>query len=171
MATVSVTNINDGDAVTAASINNQINTVVNDYNGNITAANLASNAVTTAKVTAANITAAKLSHGVIYRRQGSTTGDASWYTGGTSNTDTSAKEVFIQVGSAIYPGTGTLTVTFPVTFNQVPLVFAQVTTAVSQNSWVRISAVTATTFSTQVFINNTTTTGDNQTFSWMAVGQ
>lgn len=61
MSTIAPTNINDGDAVTAASVNNQINTIVNDYNGNITAANLASNAVTTAKITDANVTNAKLS--------------------------------------------------------------------------------------------------------------
>lgn len=48
MATISVTNISDGDAVTAASINNQINTIVNDYNGNITNANIASGAAISA---------------------------------------------------------------------------------------------------------------------------
>lgn len=44
MSTISVTNINDGDAVTAASVNNQVNTIVNDYNGNITDANIATGA-------------------------------------------------------------------------------------------------------------------------------
>lgn len=63
MSVISVTSINDGDAVTATSVNNQINTIVNDYNGNITAANLASNAVTTAKITNATITADKLATG------------------------------------------------------------------------------------------------------------
>lgn len=59
MSTISVTNIADGDAVTAASVNNQVNTIVNDYNGGITASNLASNAVTTVKITDANVTPAK----------------------------------------------------------------------------------------------------------------
>lgn len=63
MSTISVTNIADGDAVTAASINNQVNTIVNDYNGNITAANLASSSVTTAKITNSTVTADKLSTG------------------------------------------------------------------------------------------------------------
>lgn len=63
MSTISVTSINDGDAVTAASINNQVNTIVNDYNGNITAANLAANAVTSAKITNANVTPDKLATG------------------------------------------------------------------------------------------------------------
>lgn len=62
MSTISVTNINDGDAVTAASVNNQINTIVNDYNGNITATNLASGAVTDAKITANNLLATKFSN-------------------------------------------------------------------------------------------------------------
>lgn len=44
MSTISVTNINDGDAVTAASVNNQVNTIVNDYNGNITDANISASA-------------------------------------------------------------------------------------------------------------------------------
>lgn len=44
MAVISVTNINDGDAVTAASVNNQVNTIVNDYNGNVTDANISASA-------------------------------------------------------------------------------------------------------------------------------
>lgn len=48
MSVISVTNINDGDSVTAASVNNQVNTVVNDYNGNITDANIASGAAISA---------------------------------------------------------------------------------------------------------------------------
>lgn len=67
MSTISVTNINDGDAVTAASVNNQINTIVNDYNGNITAANLASSAVTDAKITANNLLATKFSNPYKFR--------------------------------------------------------------------------------------------------------
>lgn len=59
MSSISVTNINDGDAVTAASVNNQINTIVNDYNGNIASTNLANGAVTTVKITDANVTPAK----------------------------------------------------------------------------------------------------------------
>lgn len=62
MSVISVTSINDGDAVTAASVNNQVNTIVNDYNGNITAANLASNAVTDAKITANNLLVTKLNN-------------------------------------------------------------------------------------------------------------
>lgn len=62
MSIISVTNINDGDAVTAASINNQVNTIVNDYNGNITAANLAANAITDGKITANNLLATKFSN-------------------------------------------------------------------------------------------------------------
>lgn len=63
MSTISPAQINDGDAVTAASVNSPINTIANDYNGNITASNLASNAVTTAKITNATVTADKLATG------------------------------------------------------------------------------------------------------------
>lgn len=62
MSIISVTNINDGDAITAASVNNQINTIVNDYDGNITAANLAAGAVTDSKITANNLLATKFSN-------------------------------------------------------------------------------------------------------------
>lgn len=55
MSTISVTNINDGDSVTAASVNNQINTIVNDYDGNITDANISASAA---------ISAGKLAGGV-----------------------------------------------------------------------------------------------------------
>lgn len=56
MANISPTNINDGDAVTAASVNNQINTIVNDYNGNVDNTNIKSGA---------NISGAKLADGTV----------------------------------------------------------------------------------------------------------
>lgn len=48
MSTISPAQINDGDAVTAASVNNPINTIANDYNGNITNINIASGAAISA---------------------------------------------------------------------------------------------------------------------------
>lgn len=56
MSTISVTNINDGDAVTAASINNQVNTIVNDYNGNITDTNVSASAAIGASKIAGGVT-------------------------------------------------------------------------------------------------------------------
>lgn len=49
-----------GSAVSAAGQNANENTIVNEMNGNLSAANLAANAVTTPKIADANVTAAKL---------------------------------------------------------------------------------------------------------------
>lgn len=166
MSIISVTNVNDGDAVTAASVNNQVNTIVNDYNGNITAPNLATGAVTTAKIAAANVTAAKLLYGTVRQRQGGATGDASWLTNGTSNTDTSAKDVFIQVGNAAASSQST-TITFPVAFNQVPLVL--VTPSGSSGNFSAGWYLVTQTTTSFIFVaqDYTKVTG----ISWIAIGQ
>lgn len=44
MGTISVTNISDGTTIDAADVNNQINTIVNEFNGNIDNANIKSGA-------------------------------------------------------------------------------------------------------------------------------
>lgn len=59
MSLISYTNIVDGTGIDASDVNNPFNTIYNDYNGGITAANLASGAVTTTKITDANVTPAK----------------------------------------------------------------------------------------------------------------
>jgi hypothetical protein len=55
------TDYTSGNVITAAGQNTNENAVFNEFNGNISAANLATNAVTTAKITDANVTTAKLS--------------------------------------------------------------------------------------------------------------
>lgn len=55
------TDYTSGATITAAGQNANENTIVNEFNGNIDANNLATNAVTTIKITDANVTAAKLS--------------------------------------------------------------------------------------------------------------
>lgn len=44
MGTISPTNITDGSTIDAADVNNQINTIVNEFNGGIDNANIASDA-------------------------------------------------------------------------------------------------------------------------------
>jgi hypothetical protein len=58
--TITHTDYTAGNVITAAGQNTNENAIVNEFNGNISAANLASNAVTTAKITDANVTLAKL---------------------------------------------------------------------------------------------------------------
>lgn len=114
MSTISVSNINDGDAVTAASVNNQVNTVVNDYNGNITDANISASAA---------IGAQKLAGGI----SGMFGAFATWtpsFTGFSAN-PASGLYYYIQVGKIIcafisQPNSGTsnantFTLTLPTT--------------------------------------------------------
>lgn len=46
--------------ISSSEVNDNFDTIYNDYNGGISAANLASNAVTTAKITDSNVTTAKI---------------------------------------------------------------------------------------------------------------
>lgn len=168
MSTISVTNISDGDAVTAASINNQVNTVVNDYNGNITSANLASNAVTAAKITAANVTDAKLVYGKVRSRQGGST--TNWQTTGTTTYDYSATDVFIQTGSVACTS-GAITVTFPTAFAQIPVVYASTTSAGTANTTTIVKSITATNFVIYQLVVSTGAGATTETANWIAVGQ
>lgn len=108
--------------------------------------------------------------GLVRDRQGGTTGDNSWLTAGGSNTDTSAKAAFVQVGS-LTCNTGTdVTVTFPTAFSVAPLVFVSVTSAGTQNTWARAKSITTTTFQVNAFVNSTTA-ATSETVAWIAVGQ
>ena len=54
MGLISISAISDGETIDATDVNTPLNTIVDDYNGNIDSNNLASNAVTTVKITDAN---------------------------------------------------------------------------------------------------------------------
>lgn len=60
MATINVTQPSDGDAITAASVNDQINAILAQANGNLDSDNLAANAVGTSELTNGSVTVAKL---------------------------------------------------------------------------------------------------------------
>jgi hypothetical protein len=62
MSNISFTEITDGSNIDASDVNGPLNTIYDDYNGNIDSNNLATNAVTTAKITDANVTVPKLSN-------------------------------------------------------------------------------------------------------------
>lgn len=91
MSLISVTAIQDGvTGVTAASVNNPINTIVNDYNGGITDANVSASAA---------ITFNKISGG-------STTALAAWATWSPSLTNLSGGAVtyakYVQIGKTVF---------------------------------------------------------------------
>jgi hypothetical protein len=120
-------------------------------------------------ITNSTVKSAQMLYGMVRARQGGTTGDASWATVGTSNTDTSAKDVFIQVGSRAITATPT-TITFPNAFTQVPIVFATTYLPTSVNAFTEITAVTTTTFSMRMF-TDTGVAATTEFAFWMAIGQ
>lgn len=117
---------------------------------------------------AASVKSAQLLFGLIKNRQGGTAGDASWQSQGTTNVDTSAKDVFIQAGTILVDSTDKL-VTFPTAYNQVPVVFANSTTAVSNNVFVIPNSITTTGFNARCLdgagVKNT------ENINWLAIGQ
>lgn len=117
------------------------------------------------------ISPAALLNGLVAQRQGGTTGNTSWQTSGTSNTNTSTVNAFIQVGVGNIAGAETI-VTFPVAFNQTPIVLGAPNTATGFNTSFRARNVTTTGF-TAILIETTTsgTPPPDENFGWMAVGQ
>ncbi len=131
---------------------------------------LGTDSVPSAAIQADSVTASKMLYGMVRARQGGTTGDGNWTTSGTSNTDTTAKDVFIQCGS-LAVNANPATLTFPVAFNQIPIVLASVSSASGFNVYVVQPSSPST---TQAFFRTQTDTGANatsETVSWIAIGQ
>lgn len=119
-------------------------------------------------IQAATLTATQMQFGMVYRRQGGTTGVGSWASSGTSNTDTSTTGAFFQFGAnttSATSGTDT-TVTFPVAFNQTPLVWVTIISANTSNEYATVNTITTTTFK-QRQLTGTSAEG----LAWGAVGQ
>jgi hypothetical protein len=172
MGHISPSQVNTNDSIVKGLWNDPVNTITNEFNGNIDDSNIKIGAaIATAKLaTDAGITRGMLQNGLIRYRQGSTTGDNSWQTPGGNNTDVSTKTTFIQAGSSVGTGSGDFAITFPVAFTQVPLIVATVTSASGANAVVQITIVTTTTFTCRVHRN-----ADNvdvaENFNWIAIGQ
>lgn len=121
------------------------------------------------------VTPAQLIYGLVRNRQGGTTGANSWRTSGTSNTDVSAKGVFIQVGTIGTSTGGDTTVTFPTAYTQVPIVLATVTGnnagtgGVTQNAFAIVNTISTTTFTMRTI--NTSASASDQSVSWIAIGE
>ena len=61
MALISFSNIQDGTTIDASDVNGPLNTIFNDYNGNIDSTNIKDSAVTGAKIASSTITPDKVS--------------------------------------------------------------------------------------------------------------
>lgn len=115
------------------------------------------------------VTAAKMIYGMVRNRQGGTSGDNSWSDDGTNNTDTSAKNVFLQTGS-IAVDANPKTVTFPTAYTQIPQVFLQVTTATSSRVFPIVITRLTTGFTCRTD-SNTGVTVTTESVNWLAIGQ
>lgn len=137
-------------------------------NGTIYGIAVSGGTIGTSALANASVTAAKMINGMVLNRQGGTTGDNTWITKGTSNTNTSAKNVFFQAGAVGLSTSGTdITVTFPTAFNQAPLVFVTTITSNSANVTTIANSITTTTFKVRAIGAD----GSNETASWLAIGQ
>lgn len=102
-------------------------------------------------------------------RQGGTTGDNTWQTAGTSNTDTSAKAVFIQCGCFLSSASADFTLTFPVAFTYPPLVFGMSQTTAAQTVVECLPTPTAT--QAVIRATNLSTNRVAENIAWFAIGQ
>lgn len=94
------------------------------------------------------ITDAKLVYGKVRGRKGGSA--TNWTTPGTSDYDYSATNTFIQVGAATSNASAKVAVTFPVAFNQVPIVTGTVLSGATFATF-HVESVTATTFEFDAF--------------------
>lgn len=193
MGLINITDIQTNDDATAELWNSRFATIVNAINGNIDSANLADsavtsaklaslavtsgkiadNAVTTGKIPDAAVTASKLLHGIIRNRQGGTSDDNTWQTGGTNNTDTSAKDVFLQAGSVVCSAATDVTVTFPTAFSQPPIVLGTTQSTTTYSTAFMVMNVTTTGFKCRAVSVSSSSVGSRtaETAAWVAIGQ
>lgn len=116
------------------------------------------------------IDASKMIYGMVRNRQGSTTGDNSWASSGSNNTDTSSKNVFIQVGSIGSSAAGAVTVTFPTAYTYAPIVLLSAERGAGIAIPVLESTPSTTTASVSCWVSDTPAR-IAVTVRWIAIGQ
>lgn len=168
MGLVSPTQVSDGTSMDAADVNTPVNQLAAVINGNIDAANLAADAVSTVKIPNDAVTDAKLVYGKVKSRQGGSSTD--WTIAGTTTYDYSGTDTIVQVGCKAV-NADPVTVTFPDAFSEKPAVFCQVATAVGPvNTFARVSSVGTTSFGVSC-ITDGGVANTAQTIFWFAVGK
>lgn len=167
MSTISVSLPSDGTTADVGDYNTPITTIVNAINGGLDNSNIAAAAgIAGTKIADDAITDSKLIYGKLRQRQGNSA--TNWGSSGTTNYDYSATNTFIQAGAKVLNTNGAdSAVTFPVAFNQVPLVVATTNTAGTANVYVLVNTVTATGFNLRTVSGNGTT----ETAAWIAIGE
>lgn len=120
------------------------------------------------QIAADAVTATEMLYGMLRGRRGGTTGDSTYITAGTSNTDTSAKNVFFQAGAVALSTVGTdVAVTFPNAYAVAPLVICSTITAGAANVGCTVNSITTTGFNIRAYDGN----GSSETAAWFAIGQ
>lgn len=114
----------------------------------------------------AGITDGQLVNGKVANRQGGSA--TNWSTSGTNNYVPSASK--IQCGAGQTNGSGTLTITFPVAFSDVPLVFITTEFSTPPQTAARAYGNTASGFNVVTFSTGTMAVEPSIWFVWMAIG-
>lgn len=179
MGLISPTQITDGTTANASDVNDPINTIANEFNGNIDNANIKTGAaIATAKlasdagivagmIASDAVTDAKLVYGKVRTRQGGSA--TNWSTTGTTTYDYSATTTFFQCGASAINANPT-TITFPTAFNQVPIVICQSSVAASANAFPVITAISATQFSVRM-VTDAGAAATTEPMTWIAIGE
>lgn len=132
----------------------------------VTTAAISDEAVSGAKIANTTIPDIKLLNGKVKHRQGGS--PSNWTTVGTTNYNTSAENVKIQVGS-VYNNASPKTITFPEAFTQPPIVLAQVASVNVNACFVVAVSITTTNFACQVY-TDAGATNSAQDVRWIAIG-
>lgn len=114
------------------------------------------------------IGASGLVHGRVRRRQGGTSGSNDWSSPGTTDSDMSGTDIFEQVGAATSSAGGIVTVTFPVAYEQVPLVVGTILDNTTFGTF-QVQTISKTGFVFSIFDANGSRFA--ATAMWRAVGQ
>ena len=116
------------------------------------------------------IKSSQMFYGLVRNRQGGTTGAGSWVTTGSSNTDVSATDTFIQVGSKASSNGGAVSVTFPTAYTQAPVVVISNNTSGAAH-FAEIEATPTTTGFSFAVWNTVGALVNNEPVFWVAIGQ
>lgn len=186
--------------ISSSEVNDNFDTLYNDYNGGISAANLATDSVTTAKIPDSNVTTAKIADLNVTTGKIADTGVTSaklaeaFFRGRhqADTTNSAPTGLTVQFGWGFVEGTAadevTETVTFPTTFSTIPLYIGVSSVGLinslpnslddftSETGSGPISAtaseIVAASFKVQIARSDTVATGAGNYygFTWLAIG-
>ncbi len=117
------------------------------------------------------VTGVMMVKGIVYRRQGGVSGDGSWATPGTLNTDVSSKNVVRQAGSVASSSAGEINVVFPVAFLETPNVQATLSSEGSSQGAFMVDAYAISTTGFFFSVWDVSSARATKNIQWVAEGQ